>query len=503
MKHAMLISLCLLIVCPLFSEDVNGSIEYTGDIRILNLWGTWPEMGYAHGYLLGPDIAEVFHEYFLEMVGGVSNYANLRAYFLMYFDLPPVFIDYSQGILSGISDTVSIYSVPLGRNMDYIDICVVSSIPDLSALGGMEQLLCTSVSAWNAATEGEPELSGAPAVSRNLDYYVDTGGSALDNSILMTFDPESGQDWVSVGFPGFAGSLSGMNESGISASLNMGNNPGTVQFTSPFIPICMALALGLGDEDFNGSGQCDVEDMKDALTEWNRCNSYDIHIVADRNLAGQDSSSVVVEVNNRNGYAFRYSGDEPDIAPCRMILSNHHRVLIPPVGCYRYALLIDSLTLNPDVTLERLWNFMGAVGWPATPGSGGTIQTMVFMPEHLRMGLAFATAATPSYEQVPEWIEWTDIFPNHPPQSIEGDINAEQLIRISPNPSSGIVSISYQGSIHDISLYDTAGRKLDADIFESAESCLSVDLSALPEGIYRILVQIENTVFAENVVIIR
>ncbi len=56
MKHSMLISLCLLIVCPLFSEDVNGSIEYIGDIRILNLWGTWPEMGYAHGYLLGPDI---------------------------------------------------------------------------------------------------------------------------------------------------------------------------------------------------------------------------------------------------------------------------------------------------------------------------------------------------------------------------------------------------------------------------------------------------------------
>lgn len=115
MKHAMLISLCLLIACPLFSEDVNGSIEYLGDIRILNLWGTWPEMGYAHGYLLGPDIGEVFHEYFLEMVGGVSNYANLRAYFLMYFDIPSVFIDYSQGILSGISDTVSIYSVPLGE----------------------------------------------------------------------------------------------------------------------------------------------------------------------------------------------------------------------------------------------------------------------------------------------------------------------------------------------------------------------------------------------------
>ena len=503
MKHVFLIILCFLFVSPLFSEDVNGSIEYIGDIRILNLWGTWSEMGYAHGYLLGPDIGDVFESYFLEMTGSVSNYEIVRAYFLTYFEIPSEFVDYTQGIVSGISDTVSIFSDTLGRNIDYIDICVVSATPDLSGLRGMKQFLCTSVSAWDSATLDDPELSGAPAISRNLDYYVDTGNSILDNNILLTFDPEMGQDWISVGFPGFSGCLSGMNESGISACLNKGNYQETIQHTSPFVPICMALALGLSDLDFNGSGTCDVEDMKTALTNWNRLNSFDIHVLASRALAGQDSSSVVVEVNNRDGYAFRYAAHEPDIAPCRMILSNHHRVLRHPVGCYRYAYLMDSLTTNPNVTLERLWNFMGAVGWPATPGSGGTIQTMIFMPEHLKMGLAFATASTPSYNQIPEWIEWTDIFPNHSPQSIEGSINTEQAIRVSPNPSSGIVTISYQGSVHDISVYDTAGRRVAAGFYESGESCLSFDLSSLPESIYRISIQIDNTVFTENVVIIR
>ncbi|MCK4807581.1 MAG: hypothetical protein KAT09_08030, partial [Candidatus Aegiribacteria sp.] len=125
MKTILLVLLCLYIAAPLQAENVNGSIEYFGDIKILNLWGTWSEMGYAHGYLLGPDISDFFHEYVLEMVGGVSNYEGARVFFLVYFDIPPEFIDYSQGIVSGISDTVSIYSVPLGRNMDYIDICVV------------------------------------------------------------------------------------------------------------------------------------------------------------------------------------------------------------------------------------------------------------------------------------------------------------------------------------------------------------------------------------------
>ena len=503
MKHALMISLCFLFVCPLFSEEVNGSIEYIGDIRILNLWGTWSEMGYAHGYLLGPDIEEVFEEYFLEMTGGVSNYESVRLYFQLYFDIPSDFVDYSQGIISGISDTIGVYSDTLGRNMDYIDICVVSATPDLSGLRDMKQFLCTSVSSWDNATVGDPELNGAPAISRNLDYYVDTGNSILGNSLLITFEPETGQDWISVGFPGFAGCLSGMNETGISACLNKGNYQETTQYTTPFIPICMALALGLSDEDFDESGTCDVEDMKTALTYWNRLNSFDIHIVTCRTLAGQDSSSVVTEVNNSDGYAFRFAEHEPDIAPCRMILSNHHRVLRPPVGCYRYSYLMDSLTTNPHVTLERLWNFMGAVGWPATPGSGGTIQTMIFMPEHLRIGLAFATASTPSYDQVPEWIEWTDIFPNHSPQGIESGITTEQVVLLSPNPSSGIVTISYQGSVHDISVYDTAGRRIDANICEFGEGYLSFDLSSLPEGIYRISVRIDDTVFTKNVVVIR
>lgn len=50
--------------------------------------------------------------------------------------------------------------------------------------------------------------------------------------------------------------------------------------------------------------------MKTALTEWNKLNSCDIHFAADRTLAGQDSSYVVIDVNNRDGYAFRYAENE-------------------------------------------------------------------------------------------------------------------------------------------------------------------------------------------------
>ena len=504
MRLFLLVAFSILFITGVISAgDFNGSVEYIGNIRILNLWGTWEEMGYAHGYLMGPDIGQVFHEYFLEIAGGVNNYEMSRAYFQTYFYVPAEFEDYTQGMVAGIADTVALYSDSLERNIDYIDICVVSATPDISTFKGFGGFQCSSVSSWGNATESDPDLSGSPAISRNLDYYVDTHGTVLDNNLLITFDPDDGQDWVSVGFPGFSGCLSGMNESGLSASLNMGNHQGTSQYGDPFVPICMAQALGLADNDINSSGSFDVEDMKYALTNWNRCNSYAIHVVADRDLAGQDSASVVVEISNHDGFAYRYSTDEPDIAPCRMILTNHHRVLIQPVSCFRYSYMMDSLTANPDVTLDRLWNFMGAVGWPASPGSGGTIQTMVFMPEQLEMALAFATPTTPSYQRDPQWIEWTDIFPNHSPQGIEGSSAPDEYLSAVPNPSSDVVYLEFTESAGDIYIYDSCGRMVEAGVTRTGSTSAEVDFTELPGGMYTISAGIEGRSVSQEVVILR
>lgn len=502
LKSMILISV-LITLSTVSADASNGSIEYIGDLKVLNMWGSWTEMGYAHGFLLGPDIKETFEEYFIELCGGVYSYEAARLFVGTFFEIPAEYQQYATGMISGVSDTISIYSEVLGRDMDELDIYTTASIPDISTSKGFKSFLCSSASAWGDATSEDPELSGSPAISRNLDFYVDTGGVIFESSILMTFEPDNGQDWVSICFPGFAGCLSGMNESGISACLNMGSYQGTVQYTSPFVPICMAQALGLSDTDFNGSGTCDVEDLKAALTEWNRANSYDIHVVADRNLASDDSNSVVVEVSNRDGFAFRYSSDEPDIAPCRMILTNHHRVLRPPVYCYRYDFLMDSLVTNPDVTLDRLWNFMGAVGWPAIPAFGGTLQSMIFMPEQLKIGLAIAENGIPSYTKDPEWILWSDLFPNHNPQGIEGNVISVPAITVGPNPTYGAVSIAFTGNLENISVYDMAGRKLDIPFIEESECSINADLSALPEGVYRITAKIEGCTCSRNLVLLR
>ncbi len=57
----------------------NGSVEYIGAIEVVNLRGTWSEMGYAHGRLLGPNLMELYEGYFLELAGGTGNVDMLRS----------------------------------------------------------------------------------------------------------------------------------------------------------------------------------------------------------------------------------------------------------------------------------------------------------------------------------------------------------------------------------------------------------------------------------------
>ncbi len=477
----------LVLICPamILAGGVNGSLETIGEITVVNLWGTWEEMGIAHGYLLGPDLMDLYEGYFLELAGGQANIDILRAGYDSYFTVPEEFRDYASGIIAGVSDTVSLWSPVYGRDLDTLDIFITSSVPDMSAMVDFRLLLCSSASSWGEATSGDPVLQGAPAVSRNLDYYVDHSESILEKSFLFVLDPSQGQDFLSVSFPGFMGTLSGMNESGVNATLNMGNHSGTSQTSPSFVPICMALALGLAMEDFDGSGAHDIDDLKAAATFWNRSNTYDIHITSPEELSAGGDPAVIAEVNNHEGFAFRYSQDEPAIAPCNLLLTNHHRVLYPPVYCQRYTLMLDSLDADPGVTLQRLWNFMSAVGDAPVPGLGGTLQTMIFIPDERRTGLAFASQGVASCDKEPQWIDWNDVFPNHDPQGTEG--TGERPVRLSPvrNPVSSLLEVSaLVDSPGDIGVFDLSGRKQNVTFICMQENMFSADVSRLPSSVY-------------------
>jgi hypothetical protein len=48
---------------PPQEEEVNGSLEEVNSVKVLRVWGSRREMGYAHGYLLADDLVDLFERY--------------------------------------------------------------------------------------------------------------------------------------------------------------------------------------------------------------------------------------------------------------------------------------------------------------------------------------------------------------------------------------------------------------------------------------------------------
>lgn len=72
---------------------------------------------------------------------------------------------------------------------------------------------CSAFAAWDGMSEG-----GKLTVARNFDFYV--GDAFAENKIVLFVEPESGYRFASVTWPGMVGVLSGMNEKGLTVSIN-------------------------------------------------------------------------------------------------------------------------------------------------------------------------------------------------------------------------------------------------------------------------------------------
>ena len=72
---------------------------------------------------------------------------------------------------------------------------------------------CTSFAAW-----GSRSATGELIVARNFDFYL--GDDFAKNKIILFVEPTDGNRFVSLSWPGMMGVVSGMNEHGLSITLN-------------------------------------------------------------------------------------------------------------------------------------------------------------------------------------------------------------------------------------------------------------------------------------------
>ncbi len=125
--------ICLLILCSFsLKSQINGEIiSDTSNIKIIRVWGSHYERGFAYGSLLGSETTIMFNNYLKPLFG--SYYSNARDIITGKQDIKidSIFEVEAKAIISGMDNAGTNLA-----NMDYVDLLVCNSFLDVSKLMG-------------------------------------------------------------------------------------------------------------------------------------------------------------------------------------------------------------------------------------------------------------------------------------------------------------------------------------------------------------------------------
>ncbi|HEX29734.1 TPA: hypothetical protein ENG04_06600 [Candidatus Poribacteria bacterium] len=220
MKFRVIVILAfVLLISRVSSAEVNGYIEKISPadggqaVSVIYLWGTPYQMGYAHGKLCSAEIKDLYGKF----VSSMSAAAGV----------PPEKLDEVWDMMSPyISDRIKeeMRGLAEGSGVDLKTIQRVHSIPALS------EYHCTFFAAWRKAT-----TNGHLHQIRALDYAIEA--HIQDHPAIIIYRPEGKNSFLSVGWVGFIGVVTGINEKRIALS-EIGDNYGNEKETlrgEPFI----------------------------------------------------------------------------------------------------------------------------------------------------------------------------------------------------------------------------------------------------------------------------
>ncbi len=423
--------------------------------KILKVWGSHYDRGYAHGYLLGEQIREIAVDYFIGafLLYSSVTYNYCRNYFDEHFLIEDRYFTEAQGMIDGMTDSeVNMYVEEIDKNLEPEDVLMANSLVDLYNLYFINSSLqfgCSSLSAWGESTIDDPELNGNLVISRNMDWSA--SDILIDNHLLIVNLPteENEISWVSFSFAGMIGALSGINSSGTAAFMNMGN-VNTTGDTYNLHPIFLSVRNGLEHYDYNNDGEQDEQDVVIAVTEKNHLTGSIVHAV-------HDPDAVIIETNNSMGSAVRSAADNTVIPAFNLVATNHFRALYNPTYCYRYNAFADSLNYSIQQSISRNWNIAAGAG-----GVPSNLQSMQFVPSTDLIKWFTADHSTPAYQMEPAVFDLVDLLTVDTSAGISV-IKEPEILKSGPNPfkNGTMLSFNIKGNVKaDLCIYNIKGQKI-------------------------------------------
>ncbi|MRI00824.1 acyl-CoA--6-aminopenicillanic acid acyl-transferase [Kriegella sp. EG-1] len=204
------------------------------------------------------------------------------------------------------------------------------ALQDLALVG------CSSFAAW-----GEHTQDGKMIVGRNFDFYV--GEEFSKNKIIAFVKPDEGHNFMSVTWGGFIGVLSGMNDQGLSVTINAGKSD---------FPLIAKTPISLVTREILQYASTIEEAIAIAKTR-EVFVSESIFIAS-----AKDKKAAIIEVSPKNFGVYEVENTN------QLICSNHFQSaayandkknkehILESHSQYRYERMEELLAMQPKITPE-------------------------------------------------------------------------------------------------------------------------------------------------------
>jgi len=472
--------LLFLWMLPSQAQSIQGEIlSDSGNLKVVRVWGTHYDRGFAYGYLCEPYIMAVWDEYVVPNYGTVLPFARAIIANPGNFSIDSIFITEAQGIIDGLGAAGADTS-----GLSYLDLFVVNFMTDLEGFmpkAGFNTQQCSSLMNWGDATLNT-DLAGKSVIAHHLDALSYDSVLAHNQVMVIHLPTESNeQAWLLTGVAGQMVASQAVNVSGIAAFVNTVNNFSATA-GSGYEPMTLTLRKSLERADFNGDGLHNTNDVRAALLSNSQgyARGFVVCAIAPSSCLTDTLISMVAELApSPPAITFRHTADVDSLIGDNLYAANE---MIKRSNAQNYSSrylqvkgAINGLYGGAGIGAQDNWDIMLDYSTQST-----SLQFIQVIPEWNQFLISVSDNGLPAYHFAPQEFDLQELFSY---SSVDEFGQTTSILKLFPNPAFETLSICFDGHTgsYPCVLTDITGRILLLIELQSGDA---VDVSALSHGLY-------------------